>query len=425
MQKVAPALVLPLLLAGSACLVPADDADELSSAEPEHATETSGALIAHDPEAAAWLRENVPQWDVYLGGRGHDLHPGKDPWNGFTNVYYEDPRDSDVFAPVILVRKGDEDSPHKWIQLSLTQHWMKGDRYFDELIACGTLTVMDLLVVMAEMSKYADSYIEPKPIRVLQAATREALRDLMLRSRSTCKDEHAGARLPNLQAVPDTGNQEAQPLGPQLPPPWPPGPDTHTYGPGPAGPVDAYGHPRPVDVASDRPSLSQAPPNPSPPRMPEQNGVRPGDPRPKPSPYDKEYRPRPGEVKETFKCNGEVYHGYKAGCADLSNRAAAWKWQLSGGSWMLWDYQDIHGYILHAYYNDGKNPECMQGCNRLSKNWCTAGLALSSLIAYAVTRGAAFTTGPGAVTTSVVGIWGGTHCLDFFRDRCATDICTR
>jgi hypothetical protein len=150
--------------------VPADDAGDS-----EDIAETSAALTSGKPglapEAAEWIEENIPEWSVYLGGKGRDLHPGRNPWDEFTNVYYDDPRDSDVFAPVILIRKGEEDDPGKWVQLSLTQHWMKGDRYFDELIECGTLTMMDLIVVMAELAKHADSYIEVSPVQVLEAAT--------------------------------------------------------------------------------------------------------------------------------------------------------------------------------------------------------------------------------------------------------------
>lgn len=190
MKKVAAALAL--VLASSACLVPADDTGETAPVEPDPVAEASAAFTIDkpglDPVAAKWIDENIPQWKVYLGGRRHDLHPGKDPWNEFTNVYYDDAYESDLYAPVVLVRKGDENDPRKWVQFSLTQHQQKGPRYFDELIECGTLTMMDFIVVMGELSKYADSYIEPSPIDVLEAATGEALRDLRYRSRTTCKD---------------------------------------------------------------------------------------------------------------------------------------------------------------------------------------------------------------------------------------------
>jgi hypothetical protein len=188
---------------------------------------------ALDPEAATWIAENVPRWSVYLGGKGHDAHPGRDPWSSFTSVYYEDPRDSDLFAPVILVRSGDEQHPSRWIQLSLTQHWMKGDRYFDELIECGTLTMMDLVVVMGELAEYADSYIEPSPIHVLEAATPEALRGLRHRSRFTCKDRN----IPRPHAF---AGMEQGPLGPPVPPGWGENPDAHTHVPGPAGSIDGH-----------------------------------------------------------------------------------------------------------------------------------------------------------------------------------------
>jgi hypothetical protein len=322
------AVPLALCLLSSSCVAADDDTGDAASISLEHVAETSAALTSKnldgDPEAAAWLREHVPQWRVYIGGTGRDLHPGTKPWNSFTNVYYEDPRLSDALAPVILVRKGEENDPRKWIQLDLRRHWLEGDRYFDDLIACSTLTVLDLVVIMGELAKFADSYIQPSPVRVLAAATPEALRELRQRSALTCKEQ-------SIPRTPRSGYET--PHGPPPPPGWET-PDSHTYGPGASGGSRGSEHPAPPDPTSPRPSLSQAPPRPSPPQPASENGVYPGDPPPAPSPFDADYKPRPGEVKETFKCNGAVFYGYKAGCLDLSNASVSMKWSTQIGRWL-------------------------------------------------------------------------------------------
>lgn len=362
MDRLAP--ILALALAGSACLMPADEAGE-GAPDSEDIAEASGALASKkptlDPEAAKWIDENLPKWSVYLGGKGHDLHPGRNPWDKFTNVYYDDPRDSDLFAPVILVRKGEEGEPSKWVQLSLTQHWMKGDRYFDELIECGTLTMMDLLAITGELAKYADSYIHPSPVRVLEAATREALRDLRSRSRSTCKDTKA----PRLRSF---AGMEEGPYGPPAIPSWVQRPDD-TYGPGPMGPTGPveYGKGLPPNYVegSNRVSETQWPPLPAPPRTAEQNGVNPGDPKPKPSPFDRGYRPRAGEVKETFKCGGEVFYGYRAGCLDLSNVSLSMKWLVQGWRWLEsvpGGLDTIRDVFQDRIFRSGSKAQCISRC---------------------------------------------------------------
>lgn len=417
MKKVAA--VLALMLAGSACLLPGDDGGETAPVEPEPVIEATAAFTvgnpALDPEAARWIDENIPRWSVYLGGKGHDLHPGRHPWNSFTSVYYDDPGESDLFAPVILVRKGEENDPSRWIQLSLTQHWMKGDRYFDELIECGTLTMMDLVVVMSELAKYADSYVEPSPIYPLEAATPQALRELRDRSRATCKDE-SPTKLHAFAGI------EEGPYGPPHPPGWGDGPESHTNGPGPMGSVDGNGHPLPSDPTSTRPSISQVPPNPSPPRTAEQNGVGPGDPKPKPSPFDKGHEPRPGEMRETFKCNGEVLYGYRAGCTDLSNTSLAWKWVSQAATW--WNIsgtgyalEDIRTKIQDVLFRHGTLKQCINRCNWMGRMENALGVMIA-IIVTGTPKGLltiAGATGTGALATS----W----LADTVKEQCIDQVC--
>lgn len=416
------ASILALALSASACLLPADDTGENPAGGSEDMAEASAAFTTNkpklDPEAAKWIDDNIPKWKVYLGGKGHDLHPGKDRWNKHTNVYYDDPHDSDLYAPIILVRKGDENDPRKWVQLSLWQHQQKGNRYFDELIECGTLTMVDLVVIMSELSKYADSYMEPSPIGVLEAATQDALRDLRSRSRTTCKDRVVHKRC--------QGGSECR--GTPAIPSWVPGPDPMN-GPGPvwpAGPprpTDANGRPLvPPDVTSTRPSLSQVPPNPAPPRMPEQNGVNPGDPEPRPSPFDEGYEPRPGEVRETFKCSGEVFYGYRAGCTDLSNTSLAWKWVSQTTTWWRIDgigdaLEDIRTKIQDEFFRSGTLKQCINRCNWMGRIENALGVTIAIIVTgnpreLLTIAGAA---GTGALATS----W----LADTVKDQCVEQVC--
>lgn len=470
MKKAASIPALALALAGSACLAPADDASETAPTEPEHIEEafttnnpglgpepaiadepvgqSADALISTNrhpskwprwtpnPEALEWAEAHLPRWNLYIGGNGQDLHPGKSPWNDFTNVYYDDPTDSDLFAPVIAIRMGDENEPSKWIQLSLTQAWRKGTRYFDELIACGTLTMTDLVIILDKMNGYADSYIRPDSIRTLTAATREALRDLRHRSRTTCKDTRFGTKVVGREPV--SGPVFAESEGPQgpLPPGWVQGPDTQTYGPGagPLPPIDAGGHVLlPQDPNSDRPSEAETPPNPAPPRAAWANGMGPNDPKPKPSPHDQFYVPRPGEQKEVFKCLGEVVEGYREACPALGNRDIFWKWHHIGNLWVAGQAATIHEWwakefwpsFVRANFNGGKNPGCMQNCNHISNNLCGMGAFYVGLILAGLTRGKAFGTVSGGVLTFAGGSWIYTKCTDTIRDYCASDICTK
>src|SRR4051794_1009161 len=109
MKKIAA--VLAVGLASSACLAPVDDAGKAAPGTPEPVTETSAALTTADPTTGApgpseWMCENVPIWNAYIGGLGRDSMRNH-------------PDDNDIYAPIVFVRAGDEDSPEKWLELRL------------------------------------------------------------------------------------------------------------------------------------------------------------------------------------------------------------------------------------------------------------------------------------------------------------------
>lgn len=338
-------------LMSSACLGPADDIGEATPTAPEHAGETSAALGADEhaldpshptsdagpsaPDPSRWMIENVPLWNVYLGGFGYDRHkpyyPGQSP-------YWDNPRDASDNAPLVVVRAGDEERPERWIQLSLYHHWMKGPAYFDALVACGLLSPLDLLAIRAALQAYGDRTSEPPSIATLPAASFEAVAAMRERSRIVCPAPDDQTRGRALRAHPEGGGTV-----PLTGPDWPlPGGD-HT-GPAPStgkssgrpgggvvvpprGPGSGRGAPGVVtgipnngfgsnSHRNDKPSTSF---------HDQQNGVFAGDPKPRrfESPG---YVAGPGEREETFRCEGAVYVGYKHGCVDFWKDSTTSKW---------------------------------------------------------------------------------------------------
>jgi len=198
--------------------------------------------------------------------------------------------------------------------------------------------------------------------------------------------------------------------------------------------MDASGHILlPLDPNSDRPSEAETPPNPSPPRVAWANGLGPNDPKPKPSPHDQFYKPRPGEQKEVFKCLGEVVEGYRAACPALSNRGIFWKWHHIANMWAAGRSATVHDWwtkefwpsFVRTNFNDGKNPGCTKRCNRISANLCGIGVFMAGIAITAVTKGKVWTTTGGGIGSATGGYLFGTHCADLIREYCAEEICIK
>jgi hypothetical protein len=330
-----PLFQAALLVALAGCIVPSGDSSisvdstEDEDGQPERITTAPSALTAD-------LDPALPQWRVFLGGTtAEDLHGSRKPWERGRKVYYDDAPESDVFAPVIAVRQGDEDNPAKWVQLNLTRHWMAGNRYFSELIECGYVSALDLLVLQFVLATYDTRHEEPPSITTLPAATQVALWDVVRRGRASCKP--GPTKSFGLEGVPPYGG----PIdGPRLPG------DDHT-GPAPGRPRPRGGGPPPRPrprggrgTRGDRHTVRGPQPQPRPdtgpgtPSLREQNnGVRQGDPQAVPSPMDQTYAPVPGDRQERFKCEGTVYYGYKHGCADFQAIPVTTKWQGKLSSW--------------------------------------------------------------------------------------------
>lgn len=306
------ALVLALGLAGSACLVPADDAGDTAPGEPEPVAETTAALTNPEPTTGApdpseWMSRNVPIWNAYIGGLGKDSKRSH-------------PDDNDLYAPIIFVRAGDEDAPKKWLEFRLWYHWMMGDAYFEKLVECGLVSSLDLLSMRAALQDHKDQKTSPPSIFTLSAATPDAVLALDQRSRSACPGNAAPKPFKTLYE----GRGDFNPLPGIIA-----GPNSDHLGPGPSAGRGGSSLPKGVTPPPKGKPSRNDPPQTS--LLDQKNGVFRG--APKPIPFSNPtYDPRLGEKEETFRCNGTIYRGFKHGCVDFWNDSTTRKWDQKMGA---------------------------------------------------------------------------------------------
>jgi hypothetical protein len=296
-----------MVLLSAGCLVPPPDdlgGDEEAVEQAAAALARAGGAPRASTDAGASALEGLPRWHAYLTGTDALAH--------------DDPRTIDGFGAVVAVREGDEDDRSKWIQLNLTTHWMMGDRYFDELRQARHLTGTDLLTIASDLLQNG-SHLPPPP----------------------------GSK--NKPRSPADLEGDSSPYNPF------PGflGDDHTGGPvaGRGGHSGTPGQPPPGKRAPSakppviRPSAPPAPPTPAQEAglRAYLNGVRRGDPEPRPFPGEAHYRPAPDEREETFKCEGGVFHGYKHACVDFQPMPNGVKWgeKLSAWSGRYFDPKNV------------------------------------------------------------------------------------
>ena len=286
--------ITSITCAALASCVMVDDADE-TSGEDIASAETASEL---DQDAAA--PTDLPRWRTHLRGK-----------DALTFPFPPTPGPLDHLGGVIAIREGDEDRPERWVSLSLVQHWKKGDRYFEELMAAGVVTGLDLLMITSDLLQHGER-LPPIPQR-----------------RRSLEDRGDWSPFPGLPGSPG---------------------DDHTGGPIVPRPRPGATRPRP---ANPRPGGLHPGPGrrPRPPRRPTVPageeplgfGVERGDPAPVPSPFDADYQPRRGERREVFKCESGVYDGYRRACIDFQAMPNGVKWgmKLSGWSGRYFDPKNV------------------------------------------------------------------------------------
>jgi hypothetical protein len=257
----------------------------------------------------------------------------------------------------VFVALEDKDARNvpSWVYLDLREHWLHGDSYLEETMKKHHLTVLDMVGILAAIQQAGDK-LPPLASRPLSTT------------------------LPELDCV------ECDPHGT----PWiPPGPDAdHRGGPPPTGgapPPSGGTHPGgPHHGGGVSPGGSTGP-------TPEEaramhdwsNGLRKGDPPARPSPMDATYQPKPGEQKETFKCEGQVYHGYKNGCIDFEKLGTGPKWYVKGWSWLgrvIDKLDDAEWELQHRYLWKSGLVTCSTKCAVASASICAVDAAALAVI---------------------------------------------
>lgn len=379
--------IAALALAAAMCGCPAED--------PENVDDAQGALssptTSPSPEVLdAWAEQHLPRWKVLLIGENDHARGDDRRWSY--------PPSIDRAGRIVAVRAGEEENPKEWIALELEQHWMHGDAYLQVLMKQHGLTLLDLLMIHEALVTAGD---EPPPA-------------------------------PNELRTMDC--YECGPLGPIGPFGPIGGGDDHTgpapgaWGP-PVPPVPAPEPPR----RGDRPSPSAPKPGkPDPKREEKQrawsNGVRPGDPEPRPAPTDATYVPAPYEIKEAFKCEGSTYYGFKGGCVDFTAMSTSVKWALKIGLFLEGAGERLHREVLHQLFHDGKGDACRADCAQLGVGALTVGSGAVMAICVAATRGLAVT--PCINGTSQIYAWlsagavGGSLGISI-TNYCSANVCTK
>jgi len=216
----------------------------------------------------------------------------------------------------------------------------------------------------------------------------------------------------------------------------PPGPDNDHRGGPPAGtkPPKPGGHPTPPvphgsgGTGGHNPSATTPSSNPALTKRLQdlENGVEKGDAPPIPSPFDADYRPARGEYRETFKCEGRDYTGYKHNCVDWKATSFSGKWAGKVSDFYRKNADRFNAVVYHTVWKDGKKEECMKACVRYSAFECaaiaTAGVA--GCAAFPACWLALASTGA-AVTLGAGGVLVGALCPSEMQNVCREQICTQ
>lgn len=266
------------------------------------------------------------------------------------HVYREDkdlPSDSPWrVGREVAIREGDENDPAKWVHLSLGRHWISGDRYFDDLMEESHITATDLLMIASDILQHHGNLPRLSASMEIMSFEGEG------------PDESIEIPL-TVAPPPRRGPASARRRGAPAPPPTPR--QRAAY--------DAY-------VAEV------------------ENGVRPGDPPPKPFPGGAGYATRPGEHKETFRCEGGVFYGYKHACIDWQRMRDGEKWEKKLVSWSE-RYFTLKNVALSPY---DKEQLCKWGFSAALVAACLSGIA-------GCTLGEVITVGGATIPCAMLSGW--------------------
>lgn len=103
--------------------------------------------------------------------------------------------------------------------------------------------------------------------------------------------------------------------------------------------------------------------------------------------------------EEVFRCEGEVYYGFRDRCIDFAEVSTQKRWSKKTNN-------ALHSYINHHLFSDGREPDCGDMCEYLAligHYSVTAGVWLSCIAATTGTGGIA----AAACATGIGGIGGG------------------
>lgn len=299
-----------LIVMATSCADNTDGAE--SQASGVGGASASGEAIGQSAEALTAADPYLPRWRVYLAGQ-----------DNARSMY---PDEVDAQGHIIAVRQADAKGPRKVVHFYLQNHWMTGDKMFENDIAAGKYTSLDLLVINSEiLEKHGN----------LPPAPPEVMRTLSTR-------------------VNDGGDYSPFPgfpgSGPGVPGGGPVAGSSHPNGTKPSGNSGGTngsngGHPggRGGNSAPIGPSRNRR-------EEARRNGVRPGDPYADGSGYPTIYPGIPGldplgEGASLFKCEGAVYHGDKTACPDFRGSSIAGKWTDKLSRWTKEHWSKLKGKL--------------------------------------------------------------------------------
>jgi hypothetical protein len=408
-----------------------------SCAQSDTAPETEGAALA-DPDPAGAERsvasgeppspteEHLPRWRVFFAGKPYVWskvpgRPGAIPV--FKKGYWKEPSVVDGVCPLILVpqtSEGVDRGTGEWIKLSASLLRNHGLGYFAGVIEKYSLDVGDLRVIRSLLKD-----LDAIPVEAASVLGDASFHDY-------------------------EGETQPGSLGGA-------GPDDHTVGPWGAGGGRARSSPPEWPVRAHQSPHHPGVPHPQPPRDPRWpsrpgrrspngdaggyssrdmlNGLNPQD-QPEGNYPGWDDPKRDPSTREVFRCDGRVYFGYRNMCPDynlLPNER--WGFALDRFSVrLLADVRDdprwkMSPWILHNFWNDGKNPGCMTNARQVGEVACGAVYG-APFAACALVPGcwalfvAAASTPVGVVGAIEVGL-GINECLASVQDYATQHICTR
>lgn len=387
----------------------AQDEEATGQARDELTADLSKVIDLMTPEErAASIRTSLSAWKVYLTGKDHF----------FTTAYHErgrkhfwaDPAHADREAQIIVMREGDAYHWDAWIYLDLKDSWMSGDAYLRELMRAHHLSPLDVLGILSAL-------------------------------------QQAGDEPPSLASLYPPKTLDCYECGPGGPSSWPPlplpggdhtGPSAGWPGSGGQAPPGLPGPPPGASKGGggfnpgDRstwgpivPGRGGSPWKPDPKAEERRNGVGEGDPDPTPAPTDAGYHPSLDEKRETFKCEGGVFLGYKRGCIDFQETSFARKWATKLGGFVQRNADSFQRYVFHTVWHDGKNPQCMDTCADIANLGCYGIAGALVVICVGLTDGACLAGVPSVVAGFGVGGLSAAQCTKEIGKHCGANICIR